>query len=101
MFDDFKLFWRTFVQSSGDSEEQIAHMTMTDERLPALGLLSVDSDLLDNNYLVTLLTPLRLQKAESVCKIKTVNFFGNSKLYEFRTEKSIIKFNPFWVMTER
>ena len=62
---------------------------MTDERLSALGLLSVESDLLDNigYHLVTLLTPLRLQKAESVCKIKTVNFLGNSKLYEFRTEK--------------
>ena len=87
MFDDFKLFWRTFVQSSGDSEEQIAHMTMTDERLPALGLLSVESDLLDNPVtLVTLLTPLRLQKAESVCKSKqliSVEILNN----EFRTER--------------
>ena len=43
-------------------------ITMTDERLSALGLLSDESDFLDNNYLglVTLLTPLRLQKAESV-----------------------------------
>ena len=32
-------------------------ITMTDERLSALGLLSVESDLLDNNHLVTLLTP--------------------------------------------
>jgi len=50
------------------SEEQIA---MTDERLPATELLSVESNLLDNNYiciLVTLLTHLELKKAESVCK---------------------------------
>jgi len=88
LFDDFKLFWRTFVQSSGDSEEQIAHMTMTDERLPALGLLSVESDLLDNNYLVTLLTPLRLQKAESVCRPKLKQLISWEIVnYEFRTEQ--------------
>ena len=55
---------------------------MTDERLstPALELLSVESDLLDNNHvlyiLVTLVTHLELQKADSVCKtIAAVNVF--------------------------
>ena len=40
-FNDFKLFWRTFVQSTGNK------LRMTDERLSALELLSVASDLLD------------------------------------------------------
>ena len=41
---------------------------MIDERLPAVELLNVESDLLDNNMyiLVTLLTHLEMQKSESV-----------------------------------
>src|SRR6218665_1660501 len=50
-------------------------------------------------HLVTLLTPLRLQKAESVCKLKPL-ILGEIVNYEFRTEKSITKCNLLWVMTE-
>ena len=67
MFDFFQIIVPVNVRSVEwrYGEEQIA---MTDERLSALELLSVESALLDNIhvYLVILLTNFELQNTESV-----------------------------------
>ena len=72
------------------------HSTMTDERLSALRLLSVESDLLDNYNvsLLTLLTHLRGKKAESVLELEVQLISWN----KWQTTSSEVK-NLLWLLS--